>query len=91
MVELAGLTRPLLGLARRATLASARVVQSHPRGAIVEPTTSSSRTKRATNCATARFREWILVKNGRAGGIRTRDPLVPNQVRYQLRYGSTFF
>ena len=28
-------------------------------------------------------------KNGRAGGIRTRDPLVPNQVRYQLRYGST--
>ena len=30
-----------------------------------------------------------VVKNGRAGGIRTRDPLVPNQVRYQLRYGST--
>ncbi len=29
-------------------------------------------------------------KNGRAGGIRTRDPLVPNQMRYQLRYGSTF-
>jgi hypothetical protein len=29
-------------------------------------------------------------KNGRAGGIRTRDPLVPNQVRYQLRYGPTF-
>ena len=35
---------------------------------------------------------WVEVskeKNGRAGGIRTRDPLVPNQVRYQLRYGST--
>ena len=31
-----------------------------------------------------------IEKNGRAGGIRTRDPLVPNQVRYQLRYGSIF-
>gem|GEM_PF-6385503 len=58
-----------------------------------EPTTSSSRTKRATSCATARqecrYPEVILSHRGRAGGIRTRDPLVPNQVRYQLRYGST--
>ncbi len=28
------------------------------------------------------------VLNGRVGGIRTRDPLVPNQMRYQLRYDS---
>ncbi len=35
------------------------------------------------------FFSGSIVKNGRAGGIRTRDPLVPNQVRYQLRYSPT--
>jgi hypothetical protein len=31
---------------------------------------------------------WTL--NGRADWIRTSDPLVPNQMRYQLRYSPTF-
>ena len=27
---------------------------------------------------------WLgIVKNGRSGGIRTRDPLLPKQMRYQ--------
>jgi site-specific DNA recombinase len=37
-----------------------------------------------------RVQSLYIVQNGRVGGIRTRDPLVPNQVRYQLRYDSTF-
>ena len=29
------------------------------------------------------FRLWAFAVNGRRGGIRTRDPLHPMQVRYQ--------
>jgi hypothetical protein len=32
----------------------------------------------------------LFRKNGRAGQIRTDDPLVPNQMRYQLRYSPTY-
>ena len=28
-------------------------------------------------------REGLLLRNGRSGGIRTRDPLLPKQMRYQ--------
>ena len=28
-------------------------------------------------------KNWIIKKNGRGGEIRTPDPLVPNQMRYQ--------
>ena len=27
--------------------------------------------------------EWAFLKGGRSGGIRTRDPLLPKQMRYQ--------
>ena len=32
----------------------------------------------------------LFFKYGRAGQIRTDDPLVPNQMRYQLRYSPTY-
>ena len=64
-----------------------------------EPTTSWSRTMRATNCATPRFLLFIsrrgdgILPIGKASGYalaRTHDLMVPNHARYQLRYASAF-
>ena len=63
-----------------------------------EPATPWSQTRCATNCATPRrtvsfSRPWgtaepchVVVFSCRGDRIRTCDPLVPNQMRYQLRY-----
>ncbi len=66
-----------------------------------EPATPWSQTRCATNCATPRKRFFIYTVVSpvydttsfccRGDRIRTCDPLVPNQVRYQLRHAPRTF
>ena len=50
----------------------------------LEPTASSSRTKRATNCATTRYR---MVIPGGPKRVRTADLFHAMEALYQLSYG----
>ena len=52
----------------------------------LERATPWSQTKYTTNCTTSRYSQSIYLFVGRDDTTRTCDPLVPNQVYYQLYY-----